>query len=83
VDELSQALEELVRTGKKKIKYLIPNAAAGAMNTLYSLAAVDDVDYGAEFITAYATVDARVRGMMAKYEAQDGSNPPLPQKEEW
>jgi GTP-binding protein HflX len=83
IDELSQAMEELVRAGKKKIKYLIPNSEAGAVSTLYSLAAVDEVDYGAEYITAYATVDVRVRGMMARYEAQDGSNPPLPKKEEW
>ena len=83
IDELSQAMEELVRAGKKKIKYFIPNSEAGAVSTLYTLAAVDEVDYGAEHITVYATVDARVRGMMARYEAQDGSNPPLPKKEEW
>lgn len=69
--ELKAALEDFVRSGKVRVKFVIPNADAGALNTLYRMATVESVEYGTENITAYAAVDARVRGMMSRY---DGGN---------
>ena len=45
----------------------IPVNEAGALNTLYKNAVVENVDYGDEFISVTALADAKVRGMMKKY----------------
>jgi len=49
----------------------VPNSDTGALNTLYKYATVEDVEYGAEYITAVALADARARGMMRKYAVDD------------
>ena len=54
--------------GKTLETFVIPNAEAGALNTLYRLASsVESVEYGDEYITAVATVDARAKGNLAGY----------------
>ena len=68
LDRLGEQLESLVNAGKKRVKFIIPNASAGALNTLYKNASVEDVDYGAENITVIATVDAKIRGMLSAYD---------------
>ena len=68
LDKLGEQLESLVNAGKKRVKFIIPNASAGALNTLYKNASVEDVDYGAENITVIATVDAKIRGMLSAYD---------------
>ena len=50
---------------------LIPNRDAGALNTLYRVANVESVEYGAETITVVALADAKARGMMRQYEEKD------------
>ena len=71
LDDLADALQAVVRRGKRRVTFVIPNSEAGALSRLYSAeAAVESVDYGPEAITAIATVDDRVYGMMRKY-AQD------------
>ena len=71
LDDLADALQTVVRRGKRRVTFVIPNSDAGALSRLYSAeAAVESVDYGPEAITAIATVDDRVYGMMRKY-AQD------------
>ncbi|MCQ2354762.1 MAG: GTPase HflX [Clostridia bacterium] len=72
LDELTARMEEFVRAGKRTMKFVIPNAEAGQLNTLYRLSAVEDVEYGEEFITVRASADDKVRGMMSKYVAEDG-----------
>lgn len=67
VDKMISRLEELVRAGKKKLVFTIPNAEQGALNILYKNSAVEDVEYGAEAVKITATVDAKIRGMLAKY----------------
>ena len=47
--------------------YTIPNSDAGALNTLYKFATVEDVEYTDEFIKVTALADARARGLMKKY----------------
>jgi len=61
-------LEAIILDGKTEETFIFPNAEAGALNILYKNAAtVDSVDYGNENIVAVATVDAKTRGMLAKY----------------
>jgi GTP-binding protein HflX len=76
-DKLAEMLVEMVNGGKTRVTFKIPNSEAGALNRLYKDAVVEDVEYGAEFMTVTATVDAKVRGMMRKYD----TNPP--EKEEY
>ena len=68
---LEQKLEELVLEGKRRVTYQIPNRDAGALNTLYRFATVEDVEYGAEYITVIAMADAKARGMMRQYAVDD------------
>ncbi len=67
IDVFLEKLECLVLSGKTAETFVIPNADAGVLNTLYGMATVNDVSYGAENITVNATVDAKVRGMLRKY----------------
>ncbi len=68
LDDLAFALEALVKVGKKRVKFVIPNASAGALNILYKNASVEDVEYGNENITVIATVDSKIRGMLSEYD---------------
>lgn len=67
-EELAFKLQEIVNGGKTSVTFKIPNAEQGAMNILYREATIEDVDYGPEFVTVKATVDAKVRGMLKKYD---------------
>ena len=78
VDSLIAKLEALVTDGKRRVTYFIPNSDGGALNTLYRVATVETVEYGAEGMTVLALADAKARGMMRKYALDDPS-----EKEEW
>ncbi len=78
VDRMVSLLEKMVLSDKRRVTYLIPNSEAGALNTLYKNATVENVEYGADGITVTALADARVRGMMRKYALDD----PEP-REDW
>ncbi len=75
IELLISRLEELVLGGKLRVIYNIPNSDAGALNTLYRIATVENVEYGEKFITVTALSDARARGMMKKYAAYGFSEP--------
>ena len=75
-DVLAEMLQNIVNDGKCSVVFKIPNAEQGAMNVLYRDATIEDVDYGAEFVTVKAVVDAKVRGMLKKYDTM------LPEEEE-
>ena len=77
VEAMIAKLEGMVLEGKRRVTYLIPNSDAGALNTLYKYATVENVEYGAEGMTVLALADARARGMMKKYAVDD-----VPQSEE-
>ena len=79
MDTLIEKLEAIVTDGKRRVTYFIPNADAGALNTLYRVSTVEDVQYGADGITAVALADAKARGMMKKYALDDLPEP----KEDW
>ncbi len=66
-EHMIEKLEALVLDGKRRVTYLIPNSDAGALNTLYKYATVENVEYGAEGMTVMALADSRARGMMKKY----------------
>lgn len=69
LDQLALTLRDMVRIGKRRVTFIIPNAEQGALSRLYSeQAAVESVDYGYDAVTVVATVDDRVYGMMRKYD---------------
>ena len=61
-------LVDIVNGGKGSVVFKIPNAEAGALNRLYKDAVVEEVEYGADYMTVKAIVDEKVRGMMKKYD---------------
>lgn len=67
VDEMIARLEALVRDGKKRLVFTIPNAEQGALNTLYKNASVENTEYGAESVVVTAVVDKKLQGMLSKY----------------
>ena len=68
VDEMVAMLEAIVREGKVRVTFRFPNNEAGALSSLYRMAAVESVEYGDEYITAEAVADAKTRGVLAAYE---------------
>ncbi len=70
-EQMISRLEEIVLAGKKRVTYFIPNSEAGALNTLYRLATVENVEYGADGITVTALADLKARGVMIKYAQND------------
>ena len=71
IEQMVSRLEDMVLKGKRRVTYLIPNSEAGALNTLYKYATVENVEYGAEGMTVLALADSRARGMMRKYAIDD------------
>ena len=49
---------------------IIPYSEQGALDQLYKLASVEEVDYGAEGTIVTAMADARARGTLKKYLAE-------------
>ena len=68
IDLLLGELQAIIREGKRRVEFHIPNAQAGALNTLYQNATVEDVEYGADGMVVVAIVDAKVHGMLKKYD---------------
>lgn len=80
LDRLALLLQDMVRRGKRRVTFVIPNARQGDLSRLYSeQAAVESVEYGFDAVTVVATVDDRVYGMMRKYDplAGQGEEDPL------
>ncbi len=68
MESLLEELEYVIHKGKARVTFVIPNAEQSALNTLYKNATVESVEYGYEAVTVIATVDAKVRGMLKKYD---------------
>ncbi|MBQ8310851.1 MAG: GTPase HflX [Clostridia bacterium] len=68
IDFLLEAMQSVIREGKRRVEFHIPNAQAGALNTLYQNATVEDVEYGANGMTVTAIVDAKVHGMLRRFD---------------
>ena len=66
-DELLKKLDELVASGKKKLKLLIPHSEAGAVADVYRLATVLDCEYVEQGALITAECDARAQGTFEKY----------------
>lgn len=66
-DRLIARMEELALAGKTDETFRFPLSQTGLLNLLYAKAAVQDVEYGDEWVTVRATVDARVRGQLREY----------------
>lgn len=70
VDQLATLLEDIVHEGTSRATFFIPNSEQGALNKLYSDATIETIDYGAEGVTVVAIVDAKIRGMLRKYDTE-------------
>ncbi len=70
IDQLTAKLEEMVKNGKKKIKYLIPHSEAAALNILYKNAAVENAEFLDDGVLVIATVDRKTQGLMKKFETE-------------
>lgn len=68
IDMLLEKIETIIHQGKSRVTFVIPNSEQSALNILYKNATVESVDYGYEGVTVVATVDAKVRGMLKKYD---------------
>lgn len=68
IDTLLEKIEAIIHQGKSRVTFVIPNSEQSALNILYKNATVESVDYGYEGVTVVATVDAKVRGMLKKYD---------------
>ena len=67
--ELCLQIRDIIRQGKRRVTFIIPNAEQGALSKLYSeQASVEEVEYGYESVRVVATVDDRVYGLMKKYD---------------
>ncbi|MBE6602379.1 MAG: GTPase HflX [Ruminococcaceae bacterium] len=70
IDRLTEALQEILHDGKRTVVFHIPNGEGAALNTLYREATVEDVEYGAEKMLVTAVVDARVHGMLRRFDPE-------------
>ena len=66
--EFADMLESMIHAGKSRVTFMIPNAKQGALNTLYRMATVEDVEYGSQEMLVTAVVDDRVYGMLRRYD---------------
>lgn len=73
IDTLLEKIETIIHQGKSRVTFVIPNSEQSALNILYKNATVESVDYGYEGVTVVATVDAKVRGMLKKYDVNKHS----------
>ncbi len=70
-DVFCDKLIELLHSGKRRVKFVIPNKDAGMLNILYKNASVESAEYGPDSITAVAVCDSKIRGMLGAYDAGD------------
>lgn len=68
INVLLERIEQIIHDGKSRATFIFPNAEQGAMSVLYKNATVESVEYGYDSVTAVATVDAKTRGMLRKYD---------------
>ncbi len=78
-EALVAKLEAIVTEQSRRVTYFIPNTDGGALNTLYRVATVENVEYGNDGMTVTALADARARGMLKKYAVDDVEE----EKEDW
>lgn len=74
VGELAELLENVVHEGTTKATFFIPNSEQGALSRLYSDATIESIDYGIDGVTVVAIVDAKIRGMLRKYDTDPPKN---------
>ncbi len=68
IELLLGALQAILHEGKQRVTFCIPNSQAGALNTLYQNATVEDVEYGADGMTVTAVVDSKTHGMLKRFD---------------
>lgn len=66
-EELVAKMEKIASEGKKLCVFDIPMDKLGVINSIYSNAAVQNVEYGESFASVTAVADGKARGMFEKY----------------
>lgn len=70
IDKLLSEIEAIIHNGKRLTEFKLSNSKIGALNTLYRLATVKNVEYGDEYVTVTAITDDKVRGMLKEYVSE-------------
>ena len=68
IDGLLETIQNVIRQGKSRVTFVIPNNEQSALNVLYKNATVESVEYGNEAVSVVAVVDGKIRGMLKKYD---------------
>lgn len=68
MEQLVEILQQILHQGKRRVTFQIPNNEGGALNILYQNATVEDVEYGAEGMKVVAIVDAKIHGMLKRFD---------------
>lgn len=67
LDELTEQLEQLCRSGKTNEVFLFPYAEQGQMNILYKNSEIKSTKYVEEGVLVEACVDEKTKGILRKY----------------
>ncbi len=71
LDDLANIIDEMLRDGKRRVKFVIPNAEQAALGRIYNNAEVENVDYGFEAVTVEAVADEALIGALSKYVSKE------------
>ena len=67
MDEMQAALERIASEGRARETFLIPHADGASLHLLYTAAHGVETEYVPDGVRVTATVDARLRGKLARY----------------
>lgn len=67
IEKLVKRLEELAAARKTEETFVIPNTEMAVIDRLYKEAAVQNVEYGDEYVTVKAIADAKTKGSLKNY----------------
>ncbi len=67
IDDFTDALEKLLRRGKRTITVKLPQSKAGLVSTLYEKGENVEVDYRTDGIYASLTADEKLQGQLSQY----------------
>lgn len=70
IDKLLSEIETIIHSEKRLTVFKFLNSKIGALNTLYRIATVKDVEYGDEYVTVTAITDEKARGILKEYVSE-------------
>ena len=67
IDQLIEAVEKIILSAKKEVRFLLPHSKAGYIDMLYKTSRVKSVEYVDRGIEVIAIVDDKVKGQLKEY----------------